>query len=201
MNKYIYFLLNEIGLRMGGMYALAPDTLISDLLEEEGFNEAEWYEVQIQMQLIYGVFAGDPRKIPTNLTIADVADYIKTGYQVPDEQYEIFFINWYPVIDAIASAAGKISSARTKKTRVKYMLKVNEAMDEAIAELYALQAGEYDDDSEIDPDEFLYDEFGNFITEEEINKPVGFADDEEDDDNDEDEDEPFGKENNIFPIK
>ncbi|MCC5933775.1 MAG: hypothetical protein JJU35_05960, partial [Balneolales bacterium] len=109
--------------------------------------------------------------------------------------------NWYPVIDAIASAAGKISSARTKKTRVKYMLKVNEAMDEAIAELYALQAGEYDDDSEIDPDEFLYDEFGNFITEEEINKPVGFADDEEDDDNDEDEDEPFGKENNIFPIK
>lgn len=195
MNKYIYFLLNEIGLRMGGMYALAPDTLISDLLAEEGFNEAEWYEVLIQMQLVYGVFAGDTRNMPGNLTIADVADYIKTGYQVPDEQYEIFFINWYPVIDAIALAAGKISSARTKKTRDKYMLKVNEAMDEAIAELYALQAGEYDDDSEIDPDEFLYDEFGNFITEEEINKPVGFADDEDDD-----EDEPFGEDNNIFPL-
>ncbi|AXJ01838.1 hypothetical protein CYPRO_2596 [Cyclonatronum proteinivorum] len=175
MNKYLYSIMNEIGIRSEAAYALTPETLVSDLLKEDTFNEGDWYELLIQLQITHGVYYGDPRDMPTDLTITEVSHMLRDSIEIDEEDFTQFFVCWMPALDALMEYAQMVEELKSKKALKKQFDKVELTLDACIDELNGLIADDDDwdddDDDDFDDEGFLnFADFGLDVHAEELQK-------------------------------
>lgn len=173
MNKYLYSMMNEIGIRSEAAFALTPDTLVSDLLKEDTFHEPAWYEVLIQLQIIHGVYFGDPRDMPTNVTITEVSHMLRDSIEVDEEDFTDFFACWMPALDALMDYAEMVEDSKPKKALKKQLDKIDLALGQCIDELDEVFSDDddWDDDDDFDDEEMInFAEFGLDVHAEELQK-------------------------------
>lgn len=90
MNKYTYALINIIGSYFEEEIALSPGTVIEELFEGD-FDETDWMEVLMQLQMLYGINVPDEMTDEHDITLQEFSEELTGLAELPPESYPVFF--------------------------------------------------------------------------------------------------------------
>ncbi|MCH8566749.1 MAG: hypothetical protein LAT67_00740 [Balneolales bacterium] len=131
MNKYTYALISEIGSHFDEDTALSPQTLISELFEA-GFDDVDWMETLMQLQMLYAINIPDELADEHDQTLESFASELSALPVLPDEHYPDYYRaciqvleEWYQFKNGLHAATSpkeleKLEREFEENTRVPY---------------------------------------------------------------------------------
>ena len=95
MNRYTYALITEIGNYLEEENALSPATIIAELFTDEagetaGLDEADWMEIMMQLERLYGISIPPEWAEQYHLTLDQLAQKLLALPELPASHYPDF---------------------------------------------------------------------------------------------------------------
>lgn len=145
MNKYTYALITEIGYHLEEANALSPDTIISELFppDEEandGLDEADWMEIMMQLERLYGISIPPEWAEQYHLTLGQLAQKMLALPELPASHYPDFLSAHMQLSESWETfkenaAADSVSDAQLNEYEEEFRQATEEAY-ETIASLF-----------------------------------------------------------------
>jgi len=90
MNKYTYALINIIGSYFEEEVALSPGTVVEELFDGD-FDETDWMEVLMQLQMLYAINIPDEWTDQHDMTLEQLSEELTGLTELPPQDYPAFF--------------------------------------------------------------------------------------------------------------
>ena len=131
MNKYTYALINIVGSYFDEAVALSPGTVIEELFDGD-FDETDWMEVLMQLQMLYGINVPDEMTDEHTMTLLEFSEELTGLTELPPEDYPEFFEACLHILEEWSEFREGFDEAGSEE----YIEKLTSSFEENTAEAY-----------------------------------------------------------------